>query len=66
MREAQSAFLAFAGHERAASAASAAAARWSAMAVALRGGHARANHVRAVHDAEAEALATIETALRSR
>lgn len=66
MREAQSAFLAYAGHERAASAASAAAGRWGEMAAALRAGRARPDHVRAVHDAEAEALATIETALRGR
>jgi len=66
MREAQSAFLAFAGHERAASAASGAAARWGEMAAALRSGYAGADHVRAVHDAEAEALATIESALRRR
>jgi hypothetical protein len=66
MREAQSAFLAFAGHERAASAASGAAARWGEMADALRSGHAGADHVRAVHDAEAEALATIDSALRGR
>jgi hypothetical protein len=66
MREAQSAFLAYAGHERAASAASGAAARWAEMATALRSGHAGADQVRAVHDAEAEALATIETALRGR
>jgi hypothetical protein len=66
MREAQSAFLAYAGHERAASAASGAAARWAEMATALRSGHAGADQARAVHDAEAEALATIETALRGR
>jgi hypothetical protein len=36
------------------------------MATALRSGHAGADQVRAVHDAEAEALATIETALRGR
>ncbi len=66
MREAQSAFLDYAGHERAASAASAAAARWAEMAAALRRGGAGPEHVRAVHDAEAEALATIETALRGR
>jgi hypothetical protein len=66
MREAQSAFLAYAGHERAASAASGAAARWAEMATALRSGHAGADQVRAVHDAEADALATIETALRGR
>jgi len=66
MREAQAAFLAYAGHERAASAASAAASRWGDMAVALREGRAGADHVRAVHDAEAEALATIESALRGR
>jgi hypothetical protein len=66
MREAQSAFLAFAGHERAASAASAAATRWGEMAAALRSGRAGPDHVRAVHDAEADALATIESALRGR
>jgi hypothetical protein len=66
MREAQSAFLAFAGHERAAAAASAAAARWDEVAGALRGGYAGPDHVRAVHDAEAEALATIDAALRGR
>jgi hypothetical protein len=66
MREAQSAFLAFAGHERAASAASGAAGRWGEMAAALRSGHAGPDNVRAVHDAEAEALATIESALRGR
>ena len=65
MREAQSAFLAYADHERAAWAASAAAARWAGMAAAPRGG-AVPEHVRAVHDAEAEAVATIETALRGR
>jgi hypothetical protein len=66
MREAQSAFLAFAGHERAASAASASAARWGEMAAALRSGHAGADHARAVHDAEAEALAMVDSALRGR
>jgi len=66
MRDAQSAFLAYAGHERAASAASGAAVRWGEMAEALRRGYAGPDHVRAVHDAEAEALATIETALRGR
>jgi Butirosin biosynthesis protein H, N-terminal len=64
MREAQSAFLAYAGHERAAAAASAAAARWGELAAALRGGYAGPDHVRAVHDAEAEALAGVEAALR--
>jgi hypothetical protein len=64
MREAQSAFLAYAGHGRAAAAASTAANRWGELAAALRGGHAGVDHVRAVHDAEAEALAAIETALR--
>jgi hypothetical protein len=64
MREAQSAFLAYAGHERAAAAASGAARRWAALAEALRGGYAGADHVRAVHDAEAEALAAVEVALR--
>jgi hypothetical protein len=66
MREAQSAFLAYGGHERAASAASFAATRWGELAAALRTGHAGPDHVRAVHDAEADALATIETALRGR
>jgi hypothetical protein len=66
MREAQSAFLAYGGHERAASAASVAATRWGELAAALRGGHAGPDHVRAVHDAESDALATIETALRGR
>jgi hypothetical protein len=66
MRDAQSAFLAYAGHERAASAASAAARRWSDLAVALRESRAGVDHVRGVHDAEAEALATIESALRGR
>jgi hypothetical protein len=65
MREAQSAFLAFVGHERAAAAASSAAARWGDLAAALRRGFAGPDHVRAVHDAEAEALAAIEAALRS-
>jgi hypothetical protein len=64
MREAQSAFLAFAGHQRAAAAASSTAARWGELAAALRGGRAGPDHVRAVHDAEAEALAAIEAALR--
>lgn len=64
MREAQSAFLAHAGYERAAAAASAAGARWAELAAALRGNYAGPDHVRAVHDAEAEALAAIETALR--
>jgi hypothetical protein len=64
MREAQSAFLAYAGHERAAAAASAAAGRWAELAAALRRGSAGPDHVRAVHDAEAEALAAIEAALR--
>lgn len=66
MREAQAAFLAYAGHERAASAAASAAARWGEMAAALRSGRAGPDHVRAVHDAEAEALATIDSALRGR
>jgi hypothetical protein len=66
MREAQSAFLAYAGHERAASAASAAASRWSELAAALRESRAGVDQVRAVHDAEAEALATIDSALRGR
>jgi hypothetical protein len=66
MREAQAAFLAFAGHERAAGAAAAAAGRWAELAVAFDGGHAGPDHVRAVHDAEAESLAAVEAALRSR
>ena len=66
MREAQSAFLAFAGYERAAAAASTAGARWGELATALRGNYARPDHVRAVHDAEAEALTAIEAALRGR
>jgi len=64
MREAQSAFLAYAGHERAAAAASSSATRWGELAEALRAGYAGPDHVRAVHDAEAEALAAIEAALR--
>src|SRR5262245_36297132 len=64
MREAQSAFLAYAGYERAAAATSAAGSRWSALAAALRGDYAGPDHVRAVHDAEAEALTAIEAALR--
>jgi len=64
MREAQSAFLAYAGYERAAAATSAAGSRWSELAAALRGDYAGADHVRAVHDAEAEALTAIEAALR--
>jgi hypothetical protein len=64
MRQAQSAFLAYAGHQRAAAAVSAAAARWSDIAAALRGGYAGPDHVRAVHDAEAESLAAVEAALR--
>ena len=64
MREAQSAFLAHVGYERAAAAASAAGARWAELAAALRGSYAGPDHVRAVHDAEAEALVAIETALR--
>lgn len=65
MREAQSAFLAYAGHERAAAATSAAGSRWSDLAAALRGDYAGPDHVRAVHDAEAEALTAIEAALRA-
>jgi hypothetical protein len=64
MREAQAAFLAYAGHQRAAAAASTAAARWGEAAAALRGGYAGPDHVRALHDAEAGALAAIEAALR--
>ena len=64
MREAQSAFLAYAGYERAAAATSAAGSRWSELAAALRGDYAGPDQVRAVHDAEAEALTAIETALR--
>ena len=65
MREAQSAFLAHAGYERAAAAASTAGARWGELAAALRGNYAGPDHVHAVHDAEAEALAAIEAALRA-
>ena len=64
MREAQSAFLAYAGYERAAAATSAAGSRWSELAAALRGDYSGPDHVRAVHDAEAEALTAIEAALR--
>jgi hypothetical protein len=64
MREAQVAFLSFAGHERAAAVTSAAAGRWAELGSALRGGYAGTNHVRAVHDAEADALAVIEAAAR--
>src|SRR5262249_45751413 len=64
MREAQSAFLAYTGYERAAAATSAAASRWSELAAARRQAYASADHVRAVHDAEAEALTAIEAALR--
>lgn len=64
MREAQSAFLAYAGHERAAAGASTAAARWGELAAALRDSYAGPDQVRAVHDAEAEALAAAEAALR--
>lgn len=64
MREAQSAFLAYAGHERAAAAASTAASRWGELSEALRAGYAGPDQVRAVHDAEADALAAIEATLR--
>jgi hypothetical protein len=66
MREAQAAFLAYAGHERAGAAAAAAAARWRALAEDLRHGRADADQVRAVHDAEAESLAAVDAALRGR
>lgn len=64
MREAQSAFLAYTGYERAAAATSAAGSRWGELAAALREDYANPDHVRAVHDAEAEALTAIEAALR--